>query len=95
MIAFKPLVVATIMSMGLATPASAQLPHWARSNPPAFMSQYPNRDFYNDGALTPAGRLGLEFAGGAAPVFAPNRFYNGGHAGDRVLRGMRPDYFGR
>src|SRR6185312_10568915 len=97
MIAFKPLVVATIMSMGAATSASAQLPEWARSHPAAFQAQYPNRDVLNEGELTPAGRLGLEFAGGAAPVFAPHSIYNysGRHAGGRVFRGMRREYFGR
>lgn len=38
--------------------------------PAAFASMYPNRDVLNGGALTPAGRMGLERAGGAAPVFA-------------------------
>ena len=81
MIGFKPLVAAAIMSMGLATSASAQLPTWARDNPPAFMSQYPNRDFFNEGALTPAGRMGLELPGGAAPVFgASNAYAAAGHA---------------
>jgi hypothetical protein len=36
---------------------------------------YPDRDVLNGGALTPAGRMGLERAGGAAPVFGAHHLY--------------------
>lgn len=75
MIGFKTFVIALVVSMGAATSASAQLPDWAASNPGAFESQYPNRDVLNGGALTQAGRMGLELPGGAAPVFGPRSVY--------------------
>jgi hypothetical protein len=37
---------------------------------------YPNRDVLYGGALTPAGRMGLERSGGAAPVFGAGHIYN-------------------
>ena len=82
------------MLMGLVTSASAQCPEWARSEPSAFQAQYPDRDILNDCELTPAGRMGLELPGGAAPVFGPSSIYNGGYyngiyASARGLRGMR------
>jgi BA14K-like protein len=66
----KILIAAALISMTAVTSASAQLPSWANSNPPLFESQYPDRDVLNGGALTPAGRMGLELPGGTAPVFA-------------------------
>jgi hypothetical protein len=58
------------VSMTAVTSASAeQLPNWAVTNPDSFQAQYPDRDVLNGGALTPAGRMGLELPGGAAPVF--------------------------
>jgi hypothetical protein len=72
---FKTLIAAALMSMAAVTSASAQLPDWAVSNPDAFQAQYPDRDVLNGGALTPAGRMGLERPGGAAPVFRPSNVY--------------------
>jgi BA14K-like protein len=72
---FKILTAAALVSMTAITSASAQLAPWANSNPPAFESQYPDRDFLNGGALTPAGRMGLELPGGAAPVFGASNAY--------------------
>jgi len=43
--------------------------------PGFFSGAYPDRDVLNGGALTPAGRMGLELPGGAAPVFGTNRAY--------------------
>jgi hypothetical protein len=37
---------------------------------------YPDRDVLNGGALTPAGRMGLERPGGAAPVFGVAHLHN-------------------
>ena len=68
----KTLIAATLLSMTAVTSAGAQLPNWALSEPSLYQAQYPDRDFFNDGALTPAGRMGLELPGGAAPVFRPN-----------------------
>ena len=100
MIKFKPLIVATIVSMGLVTSASAQCPQWARDNPPAFQAQYPNRDILNECTLTPAGRIGLELPGGAAPVFGRAGLYGGGdydgsYLDAREWRGMRLHHVGR
>jgi len=75
MTGLNTLIVATLVSMTAVTSASAQLPNWAASNPDAFQAQYPDRDVLNGGALTPAGRMGLELPGGAAPVFGINHAY--------------------
>jgi len=72
---FKTLIAAALVSMTAVTSASAQLPIWAATNPGSFQAQYPNRDVLNGGALTPAGRMGLELPGGAAPVFGANNAY--------------------
>jgi len=72
---FKTLIAAALASMTAITSASAQLPPWAEANPDAFQAQYPDRDVLNGGALTPAGRMGLELPGGAAPVFGVNHAY--------------------
>jgi hypothetical protein len=40
-----------------------------------FQAQYPDRDVLNGGALTPAGRMGMELPGGAAPVFGARNSY--------------------
>ena len=71
----KTLIAAALVSMAAVTSASAQLPPWAETNPDAFQAQYPDRDVLNGGALTPAGRMGLELPGGAAPVFGANHAY--------------------
>jgi hypothetical protein len=75
MTTFKTLIAAALLSMTAVTSASAQLPGWAVTNPDSFQAQYPNRDVLNGGALTPAGRMGLELAGGAAPVFGARNAY--------------------
>lgn len=75
MIGCKTLIAAALISLGAVTSASAQLPDWAISHPDAFEAQYPDRDILNGGALTPAGRMGLELPGGAAPVFRPSAVY--------------------
>src|ERR1700760_2973790 len=58
MTVFKILIGAALVSMTVVTTASAQLPNWAISNPDLYEAQYPNRDILNDGALTPAGKMG-------------------------------------
>jgi hypothetical protein len=75
MTTFKALIAVALVSMIAVTSARAQLPSWAVSNPAAFQAQYPDRDVLNDGALTPAGRMGLELPGGAAPAFGTNDAY--------------------
>ena len=90
MIGLKPFTVAAIISMGVVTSASAQLPNWAISNPGAFQAQYPDRDVLNGGALTAAGRMGLELPGGAAPVFGPSRVYRSRDADSRILGRVQP-----
>jgi len=75
MITFKTLIAAALVSMATVTSASAQLPSWAARDPDSFQAQYPDRDVLNGGALTPAGRMGLELPGGAAPVFGANNAY--------------------
>ena len=60
MMTWKTWVAAALLSTITAASASAQ-------EPAAFQAQYPNRDVLNGGALTPAGRMGLEAVGGAVP----------------------------
>jgi hypothetical protein len=60
MTGLKTLVAAALISAIPATSVLAQ-------EPAAFQATYPNRDVLNGGALTPAGRLDLEPAFGAAP----------------------------
>ncbi len=74
------LIAAALVSMTTITAASAQLPPWAATNPDSFQAQYPDRDVLNGGALTPAGRMGLELPGGAAPVFRTHNAYAARHA---------------
>lgn len=60
-------IVAVLISIISATSSLAQ--------PGDFQAMNPNRDVLNGGALTPAGRIGLEPLGGAAGVFGPNTTY--------------------
>ena len=60
------LVAAALLSAIAAAPALA-------FEPAAYAAQYPDRDILNGGALTPAGRAGLENAGGAASLVSANR----------------------
>jgi hypothetical protein len=76
MIGCKTLIAAALISFGAISSANAQLPDWAISNPDSFQAQYPDRDVLNGGALTPAGRMGLELPGGAASVFGPRNIYD-------------------
>lgn len=83
MTTFKILIAATLVSMATITSASAQLPPWAIANPDSFQAQYPDRDVLNDGRLTPAGRMGLELPGGAAPVFGTHHAYHDAYGAAR------------
>ncbi|WLB51208.1 hypothetical protein [Bradyrhizobium japonicum] len=75
MTAFKTLIAAVLLSTATISSASAAW-SYADQEPAAFASMYPNRDVLNGGALTPAGRMGLERPGGAAPVFGASHIYN-------------------
>jgi BA14K-like protein len=68
----KIFVAAALLSAISATSAHAQA---AFSEPEAFQAEYPNRDVLNGGALTPAGRMGLELPDGATNVHAANNAY--------------------
>lgn len=68
MTAFKVLIAAALISTATISSASAAW-SFADQEPATFASMYPDRDVLNGGALTPAGRMGLERPGGAAPVF--------------------------
>jgi hypothetical protein len=57
--------------------------------PAAFQAQFPNRDVLNGGALTPAGRLGLELPGGAAGNDAATNAYAGTGGASRSFRALR------
>lgn len=83
MTTFKILIAATLVSMATITSASAQLPPWAITNPDSFQAQYPDRDVLNGGRLTPAGRMGLELPGGAAPVFGAHHAYHDAYRAGR------------
>ena len=73
MSAFKILIAAALLSTATLSSASAAW-SFADQEPAAFASMYPDRDVLNGGALTPAGRMGLERPGGAAPVFGIGQF---------------------
>jgi len=76
MTTFKTLIAAALVSMTAVASASAQSPNWVPAYPGSFQAQYPDRDVLNGGALTPAGRMGLELPGGASPpVFGTNNAY--------------------
>ena len=62
---FKMLIAIALALTASATSALAQP---AISELGNFEAAYPNRDPLNGGALTPAGRLGLELPDGASPV---------------------------
>src|SRR3989440_4305799 len=87
MTGLKTLVAAALISTISATCALAQA---AISEPGAFQAQYPDRDVLKGGALTPAGRMGLELPGGAAPVFGPSRVYRSSDADNRMLHRVQP-----
>ena len=59
---FKLLGVAAILSTVTATPVFAQA---AISEPAAFQAMHPDRDVPNGGALTSAGKMGLELRSGS------------------------------
>jgi len=66
MIGLRTVVAAALLSMMSATALAQQEPAaWAAANP--------DRDILNGGALTPAGRLGLENPGGAAALYSANQ----------------------
>lgn len=72
---FKILIAAALISTATTSSASAAW-SFADQEPATFASMYPDRDVLNGGALTPAGRMGLERPGGAAPVFAPRHLHS-------------------
>lgn len=74
MTAFRITIAAALISIATIPSAFAAW-SFADQEPAAFASMYPNRDVLNGGALTPAGRMGLERAGGAAPMFAGRNVY--------------------
>ena len=63
MTVLKMLIVSAMISTISGTSALGQA---AISEPGAFEAEYPNRDVLNGGALTPAGRMGLELQDGAS-----------------------------
>jgi hypothetical protein len=73
MTGLKMLVAAAMISTISATSALAEP---AISEPGAFQAMYPDRDVLNGGALTPAGRMGLELPGGAVNLGAVRRAYD-------------------
>jgi hypothetical protein len=69
MTVFKTLMAAALISTA-SIPCAFAAWSFADQEPATYASMHPNRDVLNGGALTPAGRMGLERAGGAAPAFA-------------------------
>src|SRR5882757_10468192 len=71
----KLLSAGLIAAAMLATPAMARENYVAKRHVQEAngeninLEKYPNQDALNGGALTPAGRMGLELPDGAAPVF--------------------------
>ena len=66
MTGLKTLVAAALISTISTISATCALAQAAISEPGAFQAQFPDRDVLNGGALTPAGRMGLELPGGAS-----------------------------
>jgi hypothetical protein len=66
---WKILTAALLLSAGATTSASAQGWFFGQQEPAAYQAMHPDRDVLNGGALTPAGRMGLERPYGAAPVY--------------------------
>ena len=65
---FRTLIGAALI-LAATSPSAFAAWSFADQEPAAFSAEYPNRDALNGGALTPAGRMGLEYPGGAVPVF--------------------------
>ena len=82
MTGLKALFAAALISTIPATSALAQ-------EPAAFQAQYPDRDVLNGGALTPAGRLGLQQSGGAAGAYPANNAYAGTGSAGPSFRAQR------
>jgi hypothetical protein len=82
MTGFKTLMLAALISTISITSVLAQ-------EPAAFQSMFPNRDVLNGGALTPAGRSGLELDYGAAGGYAANNAYAGAGRAGPSLRAPR------
>lgn len=89
MTVLKTLIAAALISTATIPSAFAAW-SFADQEPAAFASMYPNRDVLNGAALTPAGRMGLERAGGAAPVFAGSNVHISArhHRAQLLLRGI-------
>ncbi len=83
MIGSRTFLAAALISTISATSALAQA---ALSEPAAFEAAHPDRDVLNGGALTPAGRLGLQQS--YAPSTANSAYAEIGGAG-RALRVRR------
>jgi hypothetical protein len=66
----KSLAIALLLSVGATAPAAAQGWFFGQQEPAAYQAMHPERDVLNGGALTPAGRMGLVRAYGAAPVYS-------------------------
>jgi hypothetical protein len=76
MIGFKTLITVALVSMAAAKAQEPQpQPLWA-ADPSAFEAQNPDRDALHNGAMTPAGRMGLELPNGAAQVLRTNNVYS-------------------
>jgi hypothetical protein len=77
----KLLSAGLIAAAMLATPAMARENYVAKRHVQEAngeninMAKYPNQDVLNGGALTPAGRMGLELPDGAASVHAADNAY--------------------
>src|SRR5436305_15047384 len=76
-----------VLSVLFTTPVFAQA---AISEPSAFQAMFPNRDVLNGGSLTPAGRMGLELADGAAGVSTGNNAYARINSASQAARARRP-----
>lgn len=85
MIRLTALVAVALLSTVSITPALAQA---AISEPGAFQAMFPNRDVLNGGALTPAGRMGLELPGGAVNAYAASNAYARIERAGRGLAGL-------
>jgi hypothetical protein len=83
---YKTLVVASLMSIALTSAAFAQCVPCAL---------YPDRDFLNNGALTPAGKMGLERPGGATGSSSPANAANSANGASNARAQVRNHHLRR
>jgi hypothetical protein len=86
MMNYKTLVAASLMSIALTSAASAQC---------ADCATYPDRDILNNGAQTPAAKMGLMKPGGAAGSPSTANTANSANGANNARAEVRPSHLRR